>query len=183
MYFERVNLTWAEQHSLHTADCLDAFEGASYFAVLHLRSSFYQVPLAEEDRDKTAFITRRGQWRFHSLPMGLSNSPGTFQRLMDLVLRGLTWQSVLIYIDDIIVYAHSHAELQLRLAEVFEWLLIANFKLKPPQGQLFQSSIKFLGHHVSAEGVAMDDSKVAAITEWPAPLDVSETRTDRKSVV
>ena len=63
--------------------------------------------------------------------MGLCNSPGTFQRLMDLVLRGLTWQSVLVYIDDIVVYALFHAELQLRLAEVFERVLIANLKLKP----------------------------------------------------
>ena len=68
------------------ADCLDAFKGASYFAVLDLRSSFYQVPLAEANRDKTAFTTGRGQWKFRSLPMGLSNSPGTFQRLMDTVV-------------------------------------------------------------------------------------------------
>ena len=63
--------------------------------------------------------------------MGLSNSPGTFQRLMYLVLCGLTWQFVLVYIDNIVIYAHSHAELQLRLAEVFERLLLVNLKLKP----------------------------------------------------
>ena len=97
------NVTYKDSYPLpNIADCLDAFRGASYFAVLDLRSSFYQAPLAEEDRDKTAFITRRGQRRFRSLPMGLSNSPGTFQRLMDLVLRGLTWRCVLVYIDDIV---------------------------------------------------------------------------------
>ena len=81
------NLTYKDSYPLpNIADCLDAFRGASCFAVLDLRSSFYQVPLAEEDRDKTAFITRRGQWRFCSLPMGLCNSPGTFQCLMDVVL-------------------------------------------------------------------------------------------------
>ena len=59
------NVTYKDSYPLpNIADCLDAFKGASYFAVLDLRSSFYQVPLAEEDRDKTAFITCRGQWRF-----------------------------------------------------------------------------------------------------------------------
>ena len=100
-YRQLNDVTYKDSYPLPIiADCLDAFGGASFFALLDLRSSFYQVPLAEKDRDKTAFITRRGQWRFRSLPMGLSNSPGTFQRLMDLVLRGMTWSSVLVYIDD-----------------------------------------------------------------------------------
>ena len=81
------DLTYKDSYPMpNISDCLDAFKGACYFGILDLRSSFYQGPLAEADRDKTAFITRRGQWRFRSLPMGLSNSPGTFQRLMDLVL-------------------------------------------------------------------------------------------------
>ena len=131
-YCQLNSVTYKDSYPLpNIADCLDVFKGASYFAVLDLRSFFYQVPLAEEDRDKTAFITRRGQWRFHSLPMGLSNSPATFQRLMDMVLRGLTWSSVLVYIDDIVVYARSHAELKDRLATIFQRLQSANLKLNP----------------------------------------------------
>jgi len=108
------NITYKDSYPLpNIADCLDAFKGSSWFGILHLRSSFYQVPLAEVDRNKTAFITRRGQWRFCSLPMGLSNSPATFQRLMDMVLRGLTWESVVIYIDDIVVYAPTYKELKI----------------------------------------------------------------------
>ena len=158
------------------ADCLDAFEGASFFCALDLRSSFYQVPLAEADRDKTAFITRRGQWRFKSLPMGLCNSPGTFQRLMDLVLRGLTWSSVLVYIDDIVVYAHTAAELRKRLEEVFQRLRSANLKLKPSKVKLFQREIKFLGHKISAEGIAMDESKIAEIVNWPTPRNLLDVK-------
>jgi len=105
------NVTYKDSYPLpNISDCLDAFKGSSWFGILDLRSSFYQIPLADADRDKTAFITRRGQWRFCSLPMGLSNSPATFQRLMDMVLRGLTWESVLVYIDDIVVYAHTYDE-------------------------------------------------------------------------
>ena len=126
------NVMYKDSYPLpNIADCLDAFKGASHFAVLDLCSSFYQVPLAEEDRDKKAFITLRGQWRFCSLPMGLCNSPSTFRRIMDMVLRGLTWASVLVYIDDIVVYATSYAELKQRLQAVFEQLRSANLKLKP----------------------------------------------------
>ena len=63
--------------------------------------------------------------------MGLSNSLETFQRLMDMILRGLLWTSVLVYIDDIVIYAHSHADLMHRLAEDFQRLQAANLKLKP----------------------------------------------------
>ena len=108
--------------------------------------------------------------------MGLSNSPGTFQRLMDMVLRGLTWTSVLVYIDDIVVYASSHAKLQSRQAAVFNRLHEANLKLKPSKVRLFQRQIKFLGNIVSGQGIAVDDSKVAEITQWSIPRNVHEIR-------
>jgi len=171
------SVTYKDSYPLpNIADCLDAFKGASYFALLDLRSSFYQVPLAIEDRDKTAFITRRGQWRFRSLPMGLTNSPGTFQRLMDFVLRGLTWASVLVYIDDIVVYARSAQELKDRLQEVFLRLRTANLKLKPEKVKLFQREIAFLGHRVSGGGVSMDNTKVAAVLAWPEPRSAHEVK-------
>ena len=101
--------------------------------------------------------------------MGLCNFPSTFQQLMDMVLRGLTWSSVLVYIDDIVVYATSYAELKSRLQAVLERLRSANLMLKPSKVQLFQREIKFLGHQISEGGVVMDDSKVTEITQWPAP--------------
>src|SRR2546425_965236 len=128
------------------------------------------------DRDKTAFVTRRGQWRFRSLGMGLCNSPATFQRLMDLVLRGLTWITVLVYIDDIVVYADSYEQMKNRLREVFVRLRAANLKLKPAKVRLFQQEINFLGHRISAKGVAMDETKVAAIVTWPTPRSARDVK-------
>ena len=110
------------------------------------------------------------------MTMGLSNTPGTFQRLMDMVLHGLTWTSVLIYIDDIVVYASSHIELRNRLAAVFQRLRDANLKLKPSKVRLFQRQIKFLGNIVSGQGVAVDGSKVTEITQWAVPRNVHEIR-------
>jgi len=153
---------------------LDAFKGFSWFGILDLRSSFYQVPLAETDRDKTAFITRRRQWGFCSLPMGLSNSPVTFQHLMDMVLRGLTWESVLVYIDDIVVYAQTYEELKNRLEEVFNRLRGANLKLKPTKVKLFQCEIQFLGHRISGEGVTIDPDEITDIVLCHRPKNVHE---------
>ena len=142
-------------------------------ACTHAASAAYFLtgPSAEEDQDKTEYITLRGQWRFHSLPMGLSNSPGT---LMDMVLQGLTWASVLVYIDDIVVYAHSYTELKERLSIVFQRLLMANIKFKPTKVCLFQHEITFFGHRTSAHGVAMDDNKIAEVVQWPLPRNVHE---------
>jgi len=138
------NVTYKDGYPLpNIADCLDAFRGSSWFGILDLRSSFYQVPLAEADKDKTAFITSRGQWRFCALHMGLSNSPATFQKLMDLVLCRLTWESVIIYIDEIVVYAHTYSDLKLRLEEVFIRLRGANLKLKPNKVKLSSSRKKY----------------------------------------
>src|SRR5258708_856530 len=158
------------------ADCLDAFKGASMYGILDLRSSFYQVPLAEQDRDKTAFITRKGLYQFRSLPMGLSNSPGTFQRLMNLVMRGLTWISCLVYIDDIVLFANDFEQFTERLQEVFERLRQANLKLKPSKVKLYQPEIGFLGHRISAAGVAVDPEKVEKITHWPVPRNAHEIK-------
>jgi len=131
------NVTYKDCYPLpNISDCLDAFKGSSWFAILDLRSSYYQVPFADVDRGKTAFITRQGQWRFCALPMGLSNSPATFQRRIDLVPRGLMWESVLVYIDDIVVYTHTIADLKMRLEEVFIRLRGVNLKLKPTKVKL-----------------------------------------------
>jgi len=101
-------LTYKDAYPLpNIGACLDALEGCSYFSTLDLRSGFYQVPLHPDDADKTAFITRRGQFRFKVLSMGLCNAPSCFQRLMDLVLSGLTWSCCLVYVDDVITHVRE----------------------------------------------------------------------------
>src|SRR6266496_5634855 len=108
--------------------------------------------------------------------MGLSNSPRTFLTLMDLVLRGMTWSSVLVYIDDIVVYGNSFNTLWERLKEVFERLRKANLKLKPSKVKIFQREITFLGHMVSGDGISMDLEKVKEVVEWKVPTNVHEVR-------
>jgi len=98
--------------------CLDALGNDNYwFTVCDLRSGYYQVALAPEDRHKTAFISHRGLHQYNVLPMGLNNAPSTFQRLMDMVMSGLLFETCLVYLDDIIIFSRDLGEHLQRL----EW--------------------------------------------------------------
>ena len=94
----------------HINDCLDAMSGSVWFSTFDLRSGFHQVAMSGVDADKTAFITRRGMYRFRTMPFGLCNAVATFQRLMDLVLHGLNLEICLAYLDDIILFSNSLGE-------------------------------------------------------------------------
>ena len=86
-------------------------DGAVWFSTLDLRSGYHNIPIKESDRDKTAFITRRGCFRYKVLPFGCTTAPSVFQRLMDLVLCGLTFVTCLVYLDDIIAVSYTHLTL------------------------------------------------------------------------
>ena len=87
-----------------TDETLDALSDARYFTTLDLQSGYWQVPVREEDKEKTAFVTSHGHWEFNVLPFGLTGAPPTFQHLMDMVLNGLHWTHCLVYLDDIISF-------------------------------------------------------------------------------
>ena len=89
---------------------LESLQGARYFSTLDLRSGYWQIPVAERDRDKTAFASQNGTYRFCRLPFGLHNAPATFQRLMQLVLRPILGTKSLVFLDDIIVVSNSFHE-------------------------------------------------------------------------
>ena len=141
-----------------------------------MASSFWQVPVSEKDRPKTAFITHKGLFEFKHMPFGLVNSPKTFERLMDIVLAGLQWERCLVYLDDIIVFGKTFSETLENLTVVFDRFRQANLKLKPKKCAFFQDEIKYLGHVVSEKGIKCDHEKTEAIQNWPKPENVSDVR-------
>jgi len=155
------------------SDCLDELSGAVYFCSIDQNHS----PLAtEENRNKTAFITCRGQFIFTRLPMGASNNPSVFARLMTLVLHGLTYLCCLVFIDDCIVMSRSFDDHLCHVGLVLQRFWQANLKLKPSKCHMFQHRLKFLGHVVSSQGVEVNPHEVATILAWPFPRNITELR-------
>ncbi|UYV68187.1 K02A2.6-like [Cordylochernes scorpioides] len=157
-------------------DTLTTLAGSSWFSTLDLKSGYWQVGVHPADREKTAFSTGNGLYQFTVMPFGLCNAPATFERLMELVLRGLTWKTCLVYLDDVMVMGRTFGEHLKNLQEIFNRFKAANLGLNPRKCQLFQKKVEFLGHTVSAKGIQTSESKILAIRDWPKPKDKHELR-------
>ncbi|KZR95537.1 Uncharacterized protein APZ42_010701, partial [Daphnia magna] len=99
-------------------ETLSRMGNACIFSTMDLESGYWQVPMHEEHKAKTAFVTPDGLYQFLVMPFGLASAPGTIQRMMDLVLSGLRWTICLVYLDDIIIYAGSANEQLVRIRQV-----------------------------------------------------------------
>ena len=158
-------------------DILDALHGAKWFSTLDLKSGYWQVPITEQDKAKTAFRTSSCQLcEFNQVPFGLCNAPATFSRLMDHVLASLHWEMCLFYLDDIIVFSSTWEEHLARLRQVFEGLRHANLKLGADKCTFAAKEVNYLGHRVTEEGLLPDSSLLAAIREIPPPRTATEVR-------
>ena len=155
---------------------LDALAGAKWFSTLDLASGYWQVELDEDAKKKSAFAVKGGLYEWNVMSFGLCNAPSTFERLMERVLAGLHWETLLVYLDDIIVWGRTLPEALSRLETVLQRLREAGLKVKPSKCQFLKRSVNFLGHVVSAEGVATAPEKIQAVKEWPTPRSVRELR-------
>src|ERR1700729_1521302 len=157
-------------------DTLDTLSGSQWFSTLDLKSGYWQVQLHPEDKEKAAFSTGTGLWQFNVMPFGLCNAPATFERLMEITLRGLTWKTCLVYLDDIIILGKTFDEHLKNVEEVFQKLRGAQLKLSPKKCHFFQKEVKYLGHLISEDGVKTDPEKTEAIQNWPIPKNKHEIR-------
>ena len=155
---------------------LDSLAGSSFFSSLDLQSAYNQINVAKEDREKTAFTTPFGLFEYIRMPFGLCSSPATFMRLMNLVFREELYNILLIYLDDILVFANSFDQHLERLEIVFQVLSKTGLKVEPNKCSFFSKRIQYLGHIVSPEGVGTDPDKVKVIEDWPKPVDAKEVR-------
>jgi len=158
-------------------DILDKLGRARYFSALDCASGYWQVPLAEEDRLKTAFSTPTCHYEYLRMPFGLKSAPSTFQRLMNNVLMGLIGTRCFVYLDDVIIFGETLQEHYARLREVFEKLRQYNLKIEPDKCEFLKTELSYLGHVVTGEGVKPDPHKIQAINEFPIP----RNKTDVKS--
>lgn len=176
--FRRLNsITDKDAYPIPRVDeTLESLGGTQFFSTLDLASGYWQVELDDESKPKTAFTTRTGHYEFQVMPFGLCNAPATFQRLMELTLRGLTWETCLIYLDDVIIFSKTFEEHLYRLRQVFERIRQAGMKLKPKKCHFVQQQVEYLGHLVSKQGIATDPAKVDKVLNWPTPRSVKELK-------
>ena len=118
----------------------------------------------EEDEEKTAFSVGDGLWQFTVMPFGLCNSPATFERLKDQVLKGLHWKTCLVYLDDIIVLGKSFLK---KLEEIFQRIASAGLKLSPKKCSFFKKEVSYLGDNVTTKGICIDNEKIEAVKDCP----------------
>jgi predicted aspartyl protease len=157
-------------------DALASLSGNKYFTSLDLAQGYLQIPMDPNDKEKTAFITDSGLYQFNVMSFGLTNAPATFQRYMDAVLAGLKWNSLLVYIDDILIFSPTFESHLKDVETVFARLAEANLQLKPTKCNFFQKELVYLGHLVTAEGLRPDPLKVKAILEMETPNDATDVR-------
>ena len=100
-------------------DIMDQLAGATVITKLDLRKGFYQIPLSEEDKEKTTFICPLGKYQFTRMPFGLMNVPTTFQHLMDNLFAAME-DRVLSYVDDLAVFSKTWEEHKIHLQEVLD---------------------------------------------------------------
>lgn len=159
-------------------DTIDRLVGSKYFSKLDLTSSYWQVELEEEDKEKTAFsVSGIGHFECNRMGFGLTNAPATFQRLMERCMGELNLRDCLVFLDDILIFSKTFDEHLDRLTAVFERLEKHCLKLKAKKCEFLKKSVTYLGHVVSDVGVATDPEKTKAITTWPVPYNIKTLRT------
>ena len=157
-------------------ECIDAISGSKIFSTVDLTCGYFQVPVRSQDIPKTAFVSRHGLYEFTSTPFGMINSGATFQRVMELAMKGLNWQICIIYIDDCIIFSSTFDEHIERLRLVFQRFRQANLKLKAKKCELLRNTVTFLGFKVTENGACPDPNNVAKVLQWPVPANVTEVK-------
>ena len=158
-------------------EALEALHGAKYFSSLDLAQGYLQCAMDENDVSKTAFrVGSGGLYEFVRMPFGLCNAPATFQRLMDMILGDQTYDTLLLYLDDILLFSNSIEDMVERLDMVLTRLAKAGLKIKPEKCFLFMIEVKYLGHIVSERGIETDPKKIEAVKHWKKPTSETELR-------
>jgi hypothetical protein len=170
-------VTIKNKYPLPQIDILfDQLTGARVFSKIDLRLGYHQIHIRPEDISKTKFTTRYGLFEYLVMSFGLTNAPAHFTNLMNSVFMPELDKFVVVFIDDILIYSKNEEEhakhLRIVLTRLREHQLYAKFS----KCAFWLEEIQFLGHVLSAKGIAVDPSKVKDILEWKPPTTVHQVR-------
>nr|GEY34784.1 RNA-directed DNA polymerase homolog [Tanacetum cinerariifolium] len=154
----RLNFKSIRSSSTHKHD--PNITGAMHFSKIDLRSGYHHLRVKEQDISKTAFCTRYGHYEFLVMPFGLTNAPAVFMDFMNRVFHEYLDKFVIVFIDDILVFSKSKEEHEDHLRTVLQTLRQEKLYAKFSKCEFWLSSVAYLGHIISAEGITMDPAKV-----------------------
>ena len=169
--YRRLNdVTIKDAYPLANIECnLHKLATAEVFSTLDSAGAFHTMPIREEDRDLTAFVTPFGHYRFSKLPFGLANAPAAYSRLVQIALDRLPRGFSLGFIDDIIIYSSTIREHIDHLRQVVRLHASVGMKLNLNKCHIMRKEVEYLGHLVSSDGIQMIPSYVDRIMDWPLP--------------
>ena len=158
-------------------DLLDSLSGSSFFSTVDFKSAYHQVEILEEHKERTAFTAGPlGFYEYNRMPFGMTNSPATYQRMMEECLSDLHLKICCIFIDDVIVFGRTYEEHLENLRQVFDRIRQHHMKLSPDKCSFFKRKVKYVGHVVSKDGVEVDPDKTAKVVNWPTPTSPEDVR-------
>lgn len=157
-------------------DQIDRLRGHRYFTSLDLFSGYYQVPMAKDSRDKTAFVTPNGQYQFKRMPFGLCNAPAVFQRMINVILGSLDGDTAMAYLDDIISGSRTFEDGMVKLEKILDVLISAGVTINLKKCHFFKSKVDYLGFEISQSGIGPGTKKVNCIKSFPTPTNVKAVR-------
>lgn len=171
-------VTVSDQYPMPLIDnILNKLRDAKYLSSIDLKSAFFQIPLEESSRPKTAFaVYGKGLFEFCVMPFGLSNAPKTMVRLMDMVIGPSLEPESFVFLDDIIVASSDFQTHIKTLKTVHQRLKEANLTVNWKKCEFCRPSLKYLGFVVDQQGLRTDPDKVSAILNYPTPKNTTEVR-------
>lgn len=157
-------------------DQLDRLSGKNYFTSLDLKSGYYQIPVAEDSKHLTAFITPDGHYEYTRMPFGLVNAPAVFQHMINKALGKDRYDLAMPYMDDLLSPATTIDDGLDKLRKILESLRKASLTLNVKKCYFFQTSLDYLGYEVSKDGLRPGSKKIDAVASFPVPTNIHHVR-------
>ena len=153
----------------HICDVIDKIHGAKYWTTLDAASAYWSIPLAEADKEKTAFSVPRGKFEFNVTPYGLCNAGASNQRMIDIKLAGLPSDRILVYMDDIVIFSKTFSEHLKNLEQVFQRLRLSGVSLILSKCVFASHTVDFLGFELSQSGIRPQSCLTYAVLNFGQP--------------
>ncbi|KAK9736412.1 Reverse transcriptase (RNA-dependent DNA polymerase) [Popillia japonica] len=149
-------------------DQLDRLQEAGVFSTLDLKNGFFHVPVEEQSRKYTAFVTHNSQYQFLKVPFGFCNSPSVFQRFINTIFSDMARKGIALpYMDDLIIPAKDEDEAVKRLQTVLERSRDYGLEINMKKCRFLQKRVEFLGHVIENGRIEPSDAKTKAVLRFP----------------